>query len=86
ARLINKVRPLINDGGRLIAINNALYVSGKEYMQTLEALCRDVYLSIRELVPVPQDFIGYHQVRPPVTDPRPFNHSTKIAILDVKRK
>ena len=36
ARLINKVRPLINDGGFLVTINNALYVSGKEYMQTLE--------------------------------------------------
>ena len=38
ARLINKVRPLINDGGLLIAINNALYVSGKEYMRTLEVI------------------------------------------------
>jgi 23S rRNA (cytosine1962-C5)-methyltransferase len=28
-RLINKVRPLINDGGTLIAINNALYVAGR---------------------------------------------------------
>jgi len=86
ARLINKVRPLINDGGTLIAINNALYVSGKEYMQTLEALCKDGYLSVRELIPVAQDFIGYHQMREPITDPSPFNHSTKIAILDVKRK
>jgi 23S rRNA (cytosine1962-C5)-methyltransferase len=86
ARLINKVRPLIHDGGILIAINNALYVSGKEYMQTLEALCKDGYLSIRELIPVPEDFIGYHPVRKPITDPGPFNHSTKIAILDVKRK
>ncbi len=39
ARLINKVRPLINDGGTLVAVNNALYVSGRDYMQTLEALC-----------------------------------------------
>ena len=36
ARLINKVRPLIHDGGLLIAINNALFVSGKQYLQTLE--------------------------------------------------
>jgi 23S rRNA (cytosine1962-C5)-methyltransferase len=86
ARLINKVRPLINDGGTLVTINNALYVSGKEYMQTLENLCKDGYLSIRELIPVPQDFTGYHQVNQPITDPSPFNHSTKIAILDVKRK
>jgi 23S rRNA (cytosine1962-C5)-methyltransferase len=88
ARLINKVRPLIVDGGILIAINNALYVSGKEYMRTLETLCRDRYLKIRELIPVPHDFIGYPETRVgnPITDPAPFNHSTKIAILEVKRK
>jgi 23S rRNA (cytosine1962-C5)-methyltransferase len=86
ARLINKVRPLIRDGGTLIAINNALYVSGWEYMQTLETLCRDGYLKIRELVPVPEDITGYNRVGEPITDPSPFNHSTKIAILDVKRK
>jgi 23S rRNA (cytosine1962-C5)-methyltransferase len=86
ARLINKVRPLIEDGGILIAINNALYVGGKEYMQTLEALCKDGYLNIREIIPVPEDVTGYHKIGQQVTDPAPFNHSTKIAILDVKRK
>lgn len=86
ARLINKVRPLINDGGYLIAINNALYVSGMEYMQTLEELCKDGYLRIKELIPVPEDFIGYHKIGKPITDPAPFNHSTKVAILEVKRK
>jgi len=85
-RLINKVRPLINDGGILIAINNALYVSGQEYMQTLEGLCKDGYLSIRELIPVPDNFIGNNPIGKPITDPAPFNHSTKIAILDVRRK
>jgi 23S rRNA (cytosine1962-C5)-methyltransferase len=88
ARLINKVRPLINDGGTLIAINNALYVSGKEYMQTLDELCKDGYLQIKELIPVPDDFTGYPETRVgvPITDPTPFNHSTKIAVLEVKRK
>jgi len=86
ARIINKVRPLINDGGTLISINNALYVSGREYMQTLEDLCKDGYLSIDELIPVPDDFIGYDHVDRPVTDPAPFNHSTKIAGLKVKKK
>ena len=88
ARLINKVRPLINDGGTLIAINNALYVSGKEYLQTLENLCKDGYLKIEELIPVPEDFIGYPETRVanPITDPAPFNHSTKIAMLEVRRK
>jgi 23S rRNA (cytosine1962-C5)-methyltransferase len=88
ARLINKVRPLVNDGGSLIAINNALYVSGKEYLQTLEELCQDGYLKIKELIPVPEDFTGYPETRlgEPITDPAPFNHSTKIAVLEVKRK
>jgi 23S rRNA (cytosine1962-C5)-methyltransferase len=86
ARLINKVRPLINDGGYLIAINNALFVSGKEYMQTLEFLCKDGYLKIKELIPVPEDFTGYNPVGKPITDPAPFNHSTKIAVLEVRRK
>jgi 23S rRNA (cytosine1962-C5)-methyltransferase len=88
ARLINKVRPLINDGGWLIAINNAVFVSGKDYIQTLESICADGYLKIRELIPVPQDFTGYIDTRAGnfITDPSPFNHSTKIAILDVRRK
>ncbi len=88
ARLINKVRPLVNDGGYLITINNALYVSGKEYIETLEELCKDGYLKIKELIPVPEDFTGYPQTRAgnPITDPSPFNHSTKIVVLEVKRK
>ncbi|HEX8990554.1 MAG TPA: class I SAM-dependent methyltransferase [Anaerolineales bacterium] len=88
ARLINKVRPLVEDGGTLVAINNALYVSGREYLQTLEALCADGYLKIMELIPVPEDFTGYAGTRlgALITDPAPFNHSTKIAVLGVKRK
>ncbi|MEO8356220.1 MAG: class I SAM-dependent methyltransferase [Chloroflexota bacterium] len=86
ARLINKVRPLINDGGTLVAINNALYVSGGQYMQTFEALCRDGYLKIEELILVPEDFAGYSKIGAPITDPSPFNHSTKMAVLSVKRK
>jgi len=86
ARIINKVRPLINDGGYLVAINNAIYASGQEYMETLEDLCKDRYLEIKELIPVPDEFIGYNRIGKPITDPAPFNHSTKIAILKVKRK
>ena len=85
-RLINKVRPLIKDGGTLISINNALFLSGKDYMQSLENVCKDGYLSIRELIPVPDDCIGYQKIGEPITNPAPFNHSTKIAILDVKKK
>ncbi len=88
ARLINKIRPLIKDGGTLIAINNALYVSGNAYMQTLEQLCKDGYLKIKELIPIPEDFTGYPETRigTSITDPSPFNHSTKIAVLEVRRK
>jgi 23S rRNA (cytosine1962-C5)-methyltransferase len=88
ARLINKVRPLIADGGCLVAVNNALYVSGASYMQILEDLCQDGYLMIEELVPVAEDFAGYESTRVPreIIDPAPFNHSTKIAVLRVRRK
>ncbi len=88
ARLINKVRPLVSDDGCLVAINNALFVSGREYMQTLESLCRDGYLTIKDIIPVPEDFTGYPETRvgAPITDPTPFNHSTKIAVLHVRRK
>ncbi len=86
ARLINKVRPLVNDGGHLVTINNALYVSGREYMRTLEELCKDGYLKIEELIPVPESFVGYGNIGKPITDPAPFNYSTKIAVLKVRRK
>ena len=86
ARLINKVRPLVKDGGTLIAINNALFVSGRDYMQRLQSLCRDGYLQIRELIRVPDDLIGYNETNNFITDPAPFNHSTKIVVLGVKRK
>jgi len=88
ARLINKVRPLVNDGGRIVAVNNALFVSGQAYLQTLTSLCADGYLEIETFVPVPADVTGYPEtvVRPPITDPAPFNHATKIAVLSVRRK
>ncbi|MBI4853299.1 MAG: class I SAM-dependent methyltransferase [Acidobacteria bacterium] len=87
-RIINKVRPLINNDGYLIAINNALFVSGADYYKSLEALCSDGYLSIEELISIPDDFIGYKQtqIKPQMVDPTPFNHSTKIAIIKVRRK
>ena len=87
-RVINKVRPLVKDGGYLIAINNALFLKGMDYLAGLEQLCRDGYLSIETILPVPADFTGYPgtQVAPPPADPAPFNHPTKIVILRVKRK
>lgn len=58
-RLINKARPLVKAGGYLVSINNALFVSGADYMLMLEELCADGYLSIEALIPVPLDFTGY---------------------------
>lgn len=87
-RLINKLRPLVRDGGRLIAINNALFLSGADYMHQLEALGADGYLELEEIIPVPEDITGYPEsiVRQPPMDPSPFNHPTKIAVLKVSRK
>jgi 23S rRNA (cytosine1962-C5)-methyltransferase len=87
-RVINKVRPLVNDGGWLVAINNALFVTGADYRRSLEALCADGYMRVEELVPIPPDFTGYPQTRvaQPPADPAPFNHPTKIAVLRVRRK
>lgn len=87
-KLINKARPLVRDGGRLVIINNALFTSGRDVMDDLEALAADGYLSVEALIPVPEDFTGYASTRvaaPPV-DPAPFNHPTKIAVLRVRRK
>ena len=87
-RLINKVRPLINHDGYLVAINNALFVSGADYLKEIESVCADGYLTVEELISVPADLIGESKasLAAPVTDPGPFNHSTKIVVLKVRRK
>lgn len=87
-RLINKVRPLVNDGGILVVINNALYVSGAAWMAALEGLCAEGYTALEALIPAPEDITGFPGTKcgaPPV-DTAPFNHSTKIAVLKVRRK
>lgn len=87
-RLVNKVRPLLRDGGRIIAINNSLFLEGAEYMHSLEALGQDGFVEIDEIIPVPEDITGYTDtiVTTPPVDPAPFNHPTKIVVLKVKRK
>jgi len=85
-RLINKVRPLINNDGYLVAINNAIFVSGSAYIKEIESLTADGYLTVEELISVPEDFIGDSSGASPVTDPAPFNHSTKIVVLRIRRK
>ena len=87
-RLVNKARPLVKDGGRLIVVNNALFLSGKQFMDALEEMGRDGYVTVEEIIPVPEDVTGYPDTRigRPPADPAPFNHSTKIAVLRVRRK
>lgn len=88
ARLINKLRPLVKDGGRLVAVNNALFVSGAAYLQTLEALSAGGYVTLEEILPVPSDVTGFPETRvtAPPADPAPFNHPTKIAILRIRHR
>lgn len=86
--LINKVRPLVASGGTLVAINNALFVSGRDYFDQLDELCGTGFVALEELLPVPADVTGTAETRvdgPPV-NPAPFNHPTKIAVLRVKRR
>jgi len=86
-RVINKLRPLVRDGGCLVSINNALFVSGADYLMEMKDLCADGYLSLEEILPVPQDFIGCAgSATAWPADPAPFNHPTKIAVLRVRRK
>jgi 23S rRNA (cytosine1962-C5)-methyltransferase len=87
-RLVNKIRPLIAHDGWLVAINNALFLSGRDHLASLESLGDDGYMHIETLIPVPEDCTGYGGVekQPYPADPVPFNHPTKIVILRVQRK
>lgn len=87
-RLLNKVRPLVADGGRIVAVNNALWVSGAAFLATLEGLGRDGYVEIESIVPPPPDVLGPagSETVPYPADPAPFAHPTKIAVLRVRRK
>lgn len=86
--LINKVRPIIRHNGKLICINNALFVSGNDVMAGIDSISRDGYVHLDQVVEVDQNFIGY-SAKPASTlptDPSPFNHSTKIIILSITKK
>ena len=87
-RLINKVRPLVGHGGQLVVINNSLFLPGVDFMAELQTLCESAYLSFMKIIPIPEDITGFPNtiIDAPPVDPSPFNHPTKIAILDVVRK
>ena len=87
-RLINKVRPLIAHGGKLVVVNNSLYLSGEKFFNDIQDLCKSEYLTFDQIIKIPEDMTGYPQTKissPPV-DPAPFNHPTKIVVLHVTRK
>lgn len=88
SQLINKVRPLVAHEGRLIVINNALYVSGSQVVEEFTELSESGYISLESIMEIPANITGYPKTitgRPPA-DPAPFNHPTKISILKVLRK
>lgn len=86
--LINKVRPLVNDGGTLVVVNNSLFLSGREFLSGIDGLCDDIYLKREMILPVPEDFIGFDPdyLHAYAVSPDPFIHPTKIVILKVARK
>ena len=87
ASLINKIRPLAAHHGKIIAVNNALFLSGAGFMEQIESICGDC-LSVSERIPVPDSFFGFDPIDKALlpADPDPFNHPTKIIVLDVLRK
>ncbi len=85
--LLNKLRPLVADGGVLVAVNNALFLSGRAYDSVLAAACADGYLTLEARLSVPADVRGLAAGHPAwPADPSPYEHPTKIALLRVRRK
>ena len=81
--LVNKVRPLVRDGGKIIMVNNALYLSGKDFLAAADELCDGKYLTRGGQIDIPEEYCNAAQQ---VADPAPFNHSTKIIVFNVTRK
>lgn len=86
-RVVNKVRPLVAHQGWLVLINNGVFVSGVDFMKTLDQVCDGGYATVEALVPAPSDVVGLAPAeRALPADPTPFNHSTKMAVLRLTRK
>ena len=81
--LVNKVRPIVADGGEIIMVNNALYLSGAEFIAAADELCDGKYLFKDDIIDIPEEFCGDLSA---VADPAPFNHPTKIIRFKVRRK
>lgn len=84
-RLFNKVRPLVAHQGCLVAVNNGVFVSGADFEAALNKVCADGYATLETRVDVPADFTGTGAATLPA-DPAPYNHSTKMALLRIRRK
>jgi 23S rRNA (cytosine1962-C5)-methyltransferase len=87
-RLVNKVRPIICHQGIIVLVNNSLFLSGADFYQQVQSLCESGYVSVRETIPIAMDVTGFSEtvVSSPPADPFPFNHSTKIVVLNINRK
>jgi 23S rRNA (cytosine1962-C5)-methyltransferase len=87
-RVVNKVRPLVANEGALVMLNNGVFVSGAAFDQTLNAICADGYATVEQRLMAPDDFAGYPNTRQGTlpSDPAPWNHSTKVAIVRLRRK
>ncbi len=87
-RLVDKLRPLLGDGGRMALVVNALFVPGEAVMKLVRELEGAGYASLDRVVGVPADCTGTEATREgawPV-DPAPFAHPTKIVVLRFRRK
>lgn len=83
--LVHKVKPLVRDGGELVLVNNAIFVSGERFLEEVTALAADGYGEIVGRVDVPADCRA-PLARPLPADPAPFGHPTKILRLRLRTK
>ena len=66
-------------------VNNALFVSGEEFLQKIAEVCADGYAKLERTIGVPADCRA-PLARPLPSDPAPFEHPTKIAVLRLRKK
>lgn len=91
---LNKARPLVAHGGALVAVNNALYLSGKDFEEkVLAPIIASGYATLETRIDVPASCGGEAREKSGVkkasswpVDPAPYNHPTKMAVLRFTRK
>ena len=55
--VINKLRPLAADNGIMIVVNNALYLSGKDFLRHIESICYAYNCVWKSLYPYRKTFV-----------------------------